>query len=400
MTRIAPCILILLALATGAAAAVQASLPFGGLYRLGRYMPVVIRFDAQDATGPIELRAAGAIPVTIAPRSSAGELIIPLLVLAPLSDLRIITSSGEIPIDAPLRQAGADDYLVGFTPGLIPAGAILGIEIHNLPAVATIPVAWELFDELRIERLDLLDEQTIACMLAAGTIITDASGKTLMCDPAGPSGALAGESAYLPVAGDGGGLRAALRRQIVLASAIFAILATGCAMLRPAGRSLAAIVALVVVTSLGIALWRRAIPRIGHSTGTVFVEHGADMLQRDRWSFVAARDSVRVDMPLLDTLRPMLLGAAHAQAIDLTLHVVNGPGAPVFRVRMNQGMSISFMSRTVRTDGVAPATIDGQVTSPLLPLVWAMYTPSGVRFVGQTAPRQWDDWPGVVLRRN
>jgi hypothetical protein len=366
-----------------AAAEVRVSFPFEGSYRIGRYMPALVQFDGDDAKLSITITGQGIVPITIDPRGTAGDLIIPMLVIAEPADLRIDSASGVERIERSFHPSPAGKLSAGNDP-----------RMQSL--VTAIPVAWEMLDELHIQNIEDIDPSTLACLIAAGTRISDASGRSLQAEIAGPRGALAGEKAYLPLVSWDAGVGAATRRRIVLAGIIFAILATGCAMLPSWRAAVAAGLLLTVVTSATFLLWTRAVPPMREGRGDILLEADG-LVQRDRWTFVVARGDARGKIDLTDTLRPILIHQQQVRDLGLHLYVVNGSNPPSYHFRPKRGEALAFVSRTVvrgRAGDIAPEPIN----SPLVGLARALYEPDGVELQGQQHARS-DDWPALVLHR-
>jgi hypothetical protein len=334
--------------------------------------------------------------VTIDPRGTGGELIVPLLVLRPLERLSIAAASGTVQSAVALREAPPHARFVGLVDGATGTPVEFGVAISSA-LIMTIPVAWELFDELRLQQLQALDAQSIACLLAAGTVLVDSAGQSARYDIAGPAGALEAVEAYTALAALDTGMPASNRRMLLLAGVIFVILATGCALLVRRRAAIVAMAALVLIAAATFAAWRQRLPAVAEHQGTIVIAQG-EREQHDRWTFATATRATQVDIALTDTLRPMLIDAAHAQSVGLRLHLANAARSPQFQCTLVKGMAMGFVSRRVVPRRPTVRTDQNPVDSPLLTLARSMYG-SDAGTVRQMPPSRQGDWPTLIIQR-
>ena len=105
-------LLIAICLAAASSAA-TVTLPLGGLYRSGRYMPVQIDYSHEQ--GVIRVAAAGAIDTAVR-LGSAGRSTVPWLAISSsIQNPTWTDSAGELhPLSMPLHTLEEHDRLVGF----------------------------------------------------------------------------------------------------------------------------------------------------------------------------------------------------------------------------------------------------------------------------------------------
>jgi hypothetical protein len=275
------------------------------------------------------------------------------------------------------------------------AADVVVVPLDALDPVPGPAMAWEAMDELVIDAAGAarIGDQMLLALLAHGVDILvpgearpavdlpwvrEADAWALRYRPLGPRGALF-SPAMLPVGGWEPGLPDRLRRQALLAAALFAILATALAMWR-SRRVVVASAALVIVSVVAIGAWRSMQPTIRLLQGTIAVQNGP-FTQRDEWRYLLATEA-QEPKPLIDA-------RVVAVSPDALLEQTS-----LLRFSIPRGRCVALLSRTLSTSRAVGRT-DAAVTSPLAPLVKAGYLRPGVAVVGQVTD---GPWPTIVLK--
>src|SRR3954465_1402556 len=155
-------------------AAVEMSMPLGGYWRPGRYMP--LRVTARDAGISVEIGGEGVIAVRVSLRDGRFDGIVPVLAL---SDPRIHNQ--------PTRQLRPEQRLVGFTTidipfaqDLFPGTTIVPIQLAAGDPLPGAAVAWETLDAVVLDNtISNVTEEKLRELGTCGVIVAWRPGEVL-----------------------------------------------------------------------------------------------------------------------------------------------------------------------------------------------------------------------------
>ena len=204
------------------------------------------------------------------------------------------------------------------------------MRLPDANAITSFPAAWETLDAIVYDpSAMLLDVETIARLLGGGVELFAASndppdstwpweragpGYRLVCQLLGPAGVVANEPTYAAMRAWDTGIPAALRRNILLAGIIVALLLLACAVLL-SGRCGAGSAWLLVNRHQRAWMWRRQHPPLREAAGAIVVEHDSG-LRRSIAGPSLSRTGAAVDIDLTETLRPILIDAKQRSRWD------------------------------------------------------------------------------------
>jgi hypothetical protein len=387
------CLMVLLLVTQITLGAVR--LPLDGYFRPGQCMPVLIEANHTGLT----IRADGIVPTEVAAGRNG---IVPVLVPG--------SSAGTIEGTA-LRPLGPNERLVGFTAEpfelareLFPGATIIPVRLDPSRPLPGPALAWEALDAVILDSAP--DPAQLPDLLATGIDIavrSDAAPDArwpwqrfgdawvLRVESSGPDGVIAGPPAYLPAMSWQSGTPAALRRRIVLAGAVVALLVLSTLLIRSrAGIALTLLAA--VLGCAAIEYWRRAQPEFRRADGNIIVARGA-LAVVDQWTYLSAVTDTRER----STSRPVLFDPAQAQRIQLAL-ACEADGSMRWHCALPRGNRLALLARRVRVV-VETAVLPDPAQSPLYDLARQLYLRSGDRIVGAVpAPVAPDErWMGILI---
>jgi hypothetical protein len=408
-------LVVMCAACASARAQVEVSLPLDGYFRVGQYMPVYLRAGANAPLRHVTIAGDGLVPTLVGARGA--EIVVPVLVTSASAREIVVTSAGSAaPVRLPLRGLppdrqmiavirGAGDELGGFIP---PAPTIVRVDLDRALVRAAPPVALEMLQSILLDEPSLIKDP--GAWLASGVQVLlaghpppnrdwpwiEVQGLSLLrADPLGPRTALLGEDAYLPARGWTPARSRPLRRQVVLAGALFAIAATACALLP---RRRAALMALALVTLSAIAAiytWKRAHGPLHLLAGQVAVDHHPGA-QWDRWTYFTTRASTTANAPFIEADRPILIDADQAERARLRLHWSDDPSGRYFEFALDAGQTLGFLSRIARARMSEWTPGPPSARSRFTDLARRLYEKENYAIGGEV---EWHDGPVVVIFR-
>jgi hypothetical protein len=155
-----------------------------------------------------------------------------------------------------------------------------------------------------------------------------------------------------------------------------------------------AIVALAILTSGGVVIYRHTLGTIDRAGGDIFVA-GSPLLQRDSWVFQRAKDNSIQTVPFAGWTHPIFASAGGIDQTDLRI-CLSADDQLSFQYQAAAGHSLAFVRREIRP-GSAPAVLN-QRDSPMQETAKDLYLAPHTRIVGQTIPYD-QRWPAVVISR-
>src|SRR5947208_2880831 len=206
-----------------ASAAVEVTVPLGGYWRPGKYMPV--RVMAREAGNSLEIGGDGVVPVRLRLREGRFDGVVPLLVI---SEPRGIG-------DRPMRQVRPEQRLVGFTTIDIPfaqelfAGdTIVPIQLSAADPLPGAAAAWEMLDAVVLDNtVSNVTEQKLRELGTCGVVVAWRPGEVSRPNTIGPRAASEDLAAFAPVQGWAADGPVAFRRGVMLCAVAFSIIALG-----------------------------------------------------------------------------------------------------------------------------------------------------------------------------
>ena len=402
------------------AADVAISLPLQGHYRPGRYMPVRLVGQMDSPDGKLRLAGTSALMTDVQSSNHRIDCVIPWLSIGNVHDVRWSTSGNDHPIDLPLSPLDEDDRLIGYAgadPDIL-AKQFPDKKLIRVPLDLTDPLpgeitAWESLDGIVLDASSArrMTEGKIRGLLAAGTVIAIRSSQKpgggwpwiqqgdcwiARANIAGPT------SAYLPQGYEPTeiwlrGWPQSVRRQIMMAAIVFAILVAGAMMWRSKWQL--PLIVLLCASATGAGLVWRAREPVGIEAGGSIYVRTLDTTQRDDWIYRAALREVDQTIPFMSDSRPVFASRKPPEGLAMRL-VCSSDGKPVeFRFHLSPGRTMAFQSRML-VSGRQSLSPKMPVTSPLRLLAAGPYTMHDDRIIGEIAPLREDEWPGIVIERS
>jgi hypothetical protein len=376
---------------------VTASLPFGGYYHPGRFVPV--RVSAPTGSSEVRIWAPGSVSTTI--ENARGEIVAPFLPVA--DSLTAVQISGAAPVG--LKALGEHQRLVAtagaevdLAKDLFPGEQILPVELDLARPLLDPPLAWTGLDAVVLSapaRARLTDRQ-ISVLLAGGVVIVAEGDQAprwpwqplrnawaLRHDVVGPREPVRAE-AYAPTRAWDRGVPAAWRGQIVLVAALFAILAVGLA-LWPWRYSTGVFLVLCVLTVVFVVLaYLRRPPELTMRKGVVVED--PRFTQTEVWVWHACLRESRLGRAAVEFTVPVFASARQVDQCDPRL-ICDGRGRPVsYDFRLGVDQSLAFVTRSVSASPNPPAFPTLNLPPP--DSVWRdfageLYLRPGDRLVGE-----------------
>ena len=403
--------IVAMALAHSASAQVEVSLPLGGYFRPGKYMPVRVTPGAgADLPAAVRLSAPGAVPAVV--HNAGGGAVVPFLPVAPQAgpvSWSTDAFSGTV-TPSPLRALGPDERLVGVVGGadesfaerkLFPGRQVIGVELSAATPLPGPLVAWEALDAVLLDRFP--EPAQVDGLLAAGTAIAVRSSSpprdrwpwelvegywVLRRDVYGPRGALEPQ-AYDPAQMWDPGRPWAFRRQALLIVAVIGIATLGASLWRSRW-SAGVVVGVALIGSILLVRWRTAQSPVLEANGAVLLL-GERVTQRDDWIYRrSAEPNSEVTVVLPGLSKPVLSSAKQIDSTGLRLEASGAGDASDlrFHCRLSPRRSLAFLTRRV-----APGRWPGEPSTPVITPTRALlplYLRPGTKVLGQLA----DPLPG------
>ena len=410
------------------AAQVKVTFPLNGHYRVGRYMPVRVTTTGA-VTGPVVIRAEGAVAVSVAPRSTGVDTVVPWLAAGEVRSPRWQAEGGGGAIDVTLTPVEPRQVLIGVAgvdvgastaaaAGLFPGKEILAVPLSGTPPIGGNPDAWEALDAVVF---DAPDSVLLADLLANGmTVIIRSDARPrgrwpwqgrpgrwfVKFEAAGPTGAVQPE-VYDAVAAWRAGWPAPLRRRALLLAGVFCLLVVGVTLWRRTRLAALAVVASCAAAVAGFAWWGARQPLMCEVITTVSVMSGSGT-QDDHWTYLRPLRRREVGVDWAWRSKPVFASARHVRETDLILHV-GAAGRPFrFTWRAEPGTTLAFLNRSFSP--YVGTNIPPAARTPLTPtreLASSSYLGPGdvvLAESGDFAPPDdpddwWVTWPPVTIRR-
>ena len=398
---------------------VVVSLPLGGHYRPGRYMPVEVVCRAAES-GSFELTAPGAMPTEI-PLAHDMDVIVPWLPIRDVDRIHWTFAQHEHgSVETALTPLDDNECLVGYVgadadavAALFPRKKIVGVALDPGHPLAGPPAAWETLDAA------VLDASAAARINAGQVDVLLASGMALAVrspqKPAGPwpwkqSGdywivqypILGPQSAYVPQAYDAiavwsRGWPASFHNQVMLAAVVFSLLA----LVVTLWHSKLAVILMVVLALLACGAsvaWRAKQDVTLHVGGTLYIESVAG-IQRDDWTYVAVMRRATEPLPWSGLAHPIFATRRQIEQMPVRLVCASDGSPDHFQYQLEPGRSLAFLTRSIASPtNLTVAT--SVVSSPLRYLAINLYMTQGDSLVGQqSAGSDPDFWPAGIIRR-
>jgi hypothetical protein len=407
------------------------SFPLEGRYRPGKYMPVrVTEPEAPDpaARSTIRLSADGAVATELERPTGPADVVIPWLVIgeSPRDATWSAPGASASALPVTLRPLNEGERLVGLA-GAEPAAArslfrYTGVVPVRLDPADPLPgplAAWQSLDGLVLDAAAVpwLTERRLESLLAAGTTIAVRTADrptgawpwerqgdywVVRADPAGPRGAVHPD-AYAPTEAWSPGWPAAFRRQVVVGTILFALLALAASLWRSRAAAALAVAGLSLAALAAFALWRARQPSTIAAGGAIIVAGGAQT-RIDDWNYFRAMNTTQATTPWPDApavSRPVFFSSRQAAQIGLRLIVAPDGRPRRFAWEMKPGTAVAFLSRTARP-GPWDGAVSEPVTSPLREVAQSLYVRAGWSLAGQSTDAASQAaagrWPAVVVR--
>jgi len=388
-------LLLALHLATTFASAATVTLPLGGLYRPGRYMPVQIDYGHEQ--GVIRVAASGAIDTAVT-LGSAGRVIVPwLMISGVVQNATWMDPTGELhPLSTPLHALDEHDRLVGFVGADSKLGQSVFAGAHIIPVMLDVSwtpdpaAAWEALDAIVIGDANsaiLKAESLDAFLLTGATVAVVASEAPAIHHDqwihAGPLWLLHQQPliAHDPVNPDAYGPtydwirgRTPVDRARVL---ILAIIISIAVVMIALWRSRWAIWMIVAVCLVGVAVvfaYDRQRPR------TLTMRLGiTDACQLDVWSWYSPIRRDDAFHSFSGLCKPVFGSARQVRETPVSLNWSDDPSSRVFLFHLERNQSLAFVD-------VLPAPAIELVKPQILPdakdFADQLYIKTGDRIAG------------------
>jgi hypothetical protein len=405
-------------LITSAARATSVSLPLGGYYHPGRYIPV--RFDVETESS-FTISADGAVTTTA---EYGGHGVVPFLVeRSTTASAHWTTRYGSG--DLPLHPLQADQLLVGsLGPAASLAGAIFPdrqtISVQLDPFDAADPfvpvenfIVWASLDLVLIQQPQLawFDDNRRAILLAGGTslVVAGESGSPpdtrwpwehvgscwLLRSPPPLAVAIADtDDTYAPTFAWQPGRSASYRTHVALLGLIFAIGAAGSTLWRSKW-SIAALAGWSLLAIAGFRAWDNGQEPLATAGGDLRVVYSSQpqLIRQDHWTYQRSARSTAVVRPLHPSTDSILLPVLPRHGGPATVTLVCGSfGAPDrFITRLDPDRTMAWVERRVAINHASTqAAAATPVTSPLRQLLPMMYPRCSI-VAERRSPHGWPD---------
>jgi hypothetical protein len=423
----------------------EIEMPLGPYWRPGKFTPVRLMATVETGKKWVGLtsddvttlgsahvggRGAGRTSVMITDRRL--DAVVPWLVMDSRAKRPrfFVEYSGEAALGPELRQLGDTERLVGFATAVDEAlgrklSAVAGAKVISVRLDPAEPIrghalAWELLDAIVLDAQSVarLEDAQVSALLSCGVTVAvraDAAPPgawpwaregdcwVLRHSPAGPVTAGYHPAAYAPVADWRSGWPWAFRRRVLGFAAVVCIVLLGLALWRPplVGVWIAVV---IVVASVGLALWWRGQIPIQQAGGEVVVTGGA-LVQTDGWTYQTSSRDVFATLRWTEVSRPIYPSRAGLDDVWISLNCDTLGRPREFAAWIPAGRRVAYLSRGVGT--VAPTAKLDPADSPLGELIGkGMYSGTVLGEIG-TAPRNnpaygnvvMEQWGAVVVRR-
>ena len=395
MRRLILCIVMLVA--TPAMAAVEVTLPLGGYWRPGRYMPA--RVTARAAGSSIDIGAEGVIAVRVPLRDGRFDDVVPLLVM---SEPRGIG-------DKPMRQLRPEQRLVGFTTidlhlaqELFPGDTIVPIQLSAADPLPGAAAAWETLDAVVLDNtVSNITEEKLRELGTCGVVVAWRPGEVNRPNLIGPRAAAEDLAAFAPVQGWAADWPMAFRRGVMLCAIAFSIIALAVGLMKFRYSAWVLLVLCAVATVL-LWMWWRNRPAVLVRCGSIVVRDVA-LAQRDLWVYQATASGSDSRMPWSDLARPYFESKLDRVAMKPLL-ICGEDGLPrEFSFHLLAGQKIGFLIRS-RIPAPQSPLRQAEESSPLARLARRMYLREGLQLTGESEsmlrlelPKYGEQFPTLVI---
>ena len=397
---------------------VVVSLPLGGHYRPGRYMPVEVVSRRGDS-GALELAAPGAMPTQII-LSRDADVIVPWLPIRGVDQIHWNLAGHEHgDVETALTPLADNECLVGYVgadadavAALFPRKKIIGVALDPGHPLAGPPAAWDTLDAavLDASAAARINAGQVDALLASGMALAVRSSQK----PAGPwpwkqfgdywiaqYPILGPQSAYVPQAYDAvavwsRGWPASFRNQVMLVAVVFSLLALVVTLWQCKLATL--LMTLLALCACGAPLAWRAKQNVGlHIGGTLLIDSSFG-IQHDDWTFVAVMRSATVPLPWRGVAHPIFATRLQIQQMPVRLLCAADGSPDQFQYQLEPGRSLAFLSRSIASSG-HPTVATPIVSSPLRYLAMNLYMGQGDALVGQQNQTSDPDlWPAAIIQ--
>jgi hypothetical protein len=380
------------------------SLPLGGNYRVGRYMPV------QFAASPGRLRLAADGAVTTIIQSPVGGIAPFLITASPVRNASFTQALHELQADEKLIGMATDAPDIGSV--IFPGEKTISVSLDPVHPTPGPPAAWQSLDALVLDaNSPALKDTATLNLLSGGTIIVIRAGTPdakyggvfssfdrgywILQPPIALSAV--GEDSYGPISGFVPRHDADYLRHVVVMGLVFSILLVG-ASLWNSRRNVLLAAGLALITLFAVPIWGSAQLPIIAAQGVI--QENDTFPMSDTWLYQMALKPCRARLPFPGTAWPM--PSADAGAQDMTL-VCDGTGKPLgFQYNLRPDLPAAFVFRSA-TAAAETAGLSTPLTSPLRTLLSPHYP--GLQAIGEaridsTGEPGAIQWPTVVLARS
>ena len=406
-------VLVLCATSGSSRAQVEVSLPLDGYFRAGQYMPVHLRAGPNAPLREVTIDGDGMVPTVVS--AGGGEVVVPVLVISASAREVVVARTGDAkPTRLPLRELPADRQMIALIRGagdelarfIPPAPTVVRIELDRALVRDAPPIAMELLQAILLDDPSLIKDP--GAWLASGVQLllvgrappdkvwpwVQMQGLSrLRVDPLGPRTALLGDEAYLPAQGWSPGRSPSLRRQVLLAGVLFAIIAIACALLPRRAVAMGMLGLVTVAAVVAIYAWQRAQSPLNVLAGQIAVDH-QPVAQWDQWTYFTSRTATTASAPFIEADRPILIDGAHADRARLRLYWSDNSSGRYFEFLLGAEERLGFLSRYAKD--AMPNLTPEPAHNPFAQLARSFYANEGYTVLGEET---WHDGPVVLIVR-
>ena len=385
---------------------VRVEFPLQGWHRPGQYIPVCLRTDG--TVGEFSLLAVGAVDTTIHLDGGQRTLIVPWLILQAPEQFPAAPDINWRVVPPNQRLVGVIGSTSADVRPLFPDQQIIPLSLDESFALSGDAICWQTLDAVVMDfgRYERFDGTKIESLLSAGLMLAVVAPSDAILGPDfvfrdglwvaqrrifGPRGAAMGEDAYLPTFGWKADWPITIRRQLIIAAAVFLLVMLLIGRLKWRWNWLAMSFLAAAVTG-GLAFFAHQHPPIFTMQGVLLI-HDSALTQRDTWSFQTARQANAGGLRWIGPTWPALFNLKSISQTKLNLRC--GPdGLPhAFTYTLNPDSTLAFCTR--RFSPVKSISPDGSIQSPMLPLARRLYP--ALTPIGQVPASDADQWPTLVL---
>jgi len=226
-------------------------------------------------------------------------------------------------------------------------------------------------------------------------------------DSSALGGALGGADAFAPTAGWNPGVSSRVRRVLILATVLIALLILGSVTLLRGRLAVAGVFSVVVIALVALQLARRAISPIWRAEGQIVVVNGATGdAQFDSWHYITTRVTSDASIEIPTGGMPVFVDVQHSRNVQALLHVDAARNILTLRCKLEPGMKVAMRQHhAARAASALPSTqpLARAVRSPMGELARRLYVDRDTRIVDEGSVQWTDDqlvhWASVILYR-